>query len=251
MPGEGPAAALLTVSEAASLLKLSPSTVRRRARAGALRPHHPTDRPARFVLAEVLALASRDRGATLPAERHVCLFARKREQLVPALLPLLARQLDDGAMAVLALDQAEGQRDSLLVDPALQHAYGEGRLRLLEAEAIYLTNGRFDAARMIERLAQLSADSGRAGRRLVLIGEMSWAVRQRRGDELLAYEIELNSWLTRQPDLTLICVYDSSQADGAMTLAILQAHAMTCLDGACHSGLGHAQPIEEQYALSR
>ena len=237
MSGDGPApAALLTVSEVANLLQLSPSTVRRRARAGVLRQHHPSDRPARFILTEVLA--SRRRAALPPPEHHLCLFVREMSQFNAALLAQMSGPLADGAVVLLALDQAAARRDTLLIDPAVRRADREGRLRIVEADTLYLTEGHFDIARLFDRLTQLSVELGCAGRPLVMAGEMAWATRQHLADELIAYELELHSWLSRQPNLTLICVYHASQLNGEMALATLQAHPTTCIDGICRSGLG-------------
>jgi hypothetical protein len=217
-------------------MQLSPSTIRRRARAGLLRPYHPPGRPARFILPEVLASRSRD--ALPPPERHICLFVREISHFNSALLAQISGPLADGANVLLVLDQAADRRDSLLSDPAVRHADREGHLRILEADALYLTEGHFDAARLLDRLTQLSAELGCAGRPLVMAGEMAWATRQHLEDEAIVYELALHSWLSRQPGVTLICIYDASHLNGEMALAALQAHPTTCVDGVCRTGLG-------------
>lgn len=233
-----PPEALLTVSEAASLLKTSPTTVRRRARTGELRGLQRAGEPVRFALAEVLALARRSQAPAEPTERHSCLFVREPSQRDAALLGLISEPLAAGACVILALDQAEARFDRLRAEPPVRQAHAEGRLHIYEAERVYLAGGQFDAARMFHELTRLCQELGQRGRALVLVGEMSWAARQRPGFQLVAYEAGLSRWLASQPDVSLICLYDASSFSGELALATVQAHPITYLDGVGHRGLG-------------
>jgi hypothetical protein len=230
--------ALLTLAEAAYLLKISPSAIRRRVQAGMLHVLHPEGGPARVALAEVLALASAERSAPLPAERHVCLFVRTPSQVLAALLELIAAPLAAGVAVALALDEPTARLELLLANPIAQRAHLEGRLAVLEADALFLGAGQFDAVSHLDRLTRMSADMGALGRPFVFAGEMTWAARWRIGVALTAYEARLNSWLDERPDFSLICVYDASRFDGEVALSILQSHPVSCVDGVCRAGIG-------------
>lgn len=230
--------AQVTVSEAARLLKTSPSTVRRIVRDGVLRALPGPDRPTRLLLAEVLALARGGPGAPPATDRHVCLFVRGPQQLWPALYELIARPLAAGALVVVTHGRAAPSFVGSMVDPRLHTAYAEGRLRLLDPDAFYPSGGRIDHRSLIERLSALRATIHDARRPLVLVGEMSWAASEQLNAELISYEHALNRWLAGQPDCSLIFAYDSSRFAGEVALAVMEAHASTCLDGVCRKGVG-------------
>jgi|GEM_PF-5952690 excisionase family DNA binding protein len=242
MSGYHPApATLLTVAEAARILKTSPAKVRRSVQAGILPAAQPAGKSMRIKLADVLALASSGQSTPAPAQRHICLFLREPQQFVPALLPLITAPLAAGATVVLTLDEAATRLDPFLVDPAVRQAYTQGRLRILEAETIYLSGGSFDTQTILDRLLHLSAATAPPQQPLILVDEMNWATRWQRGNELLRYEAELNTLLTGQPALSLICVYCASRYNGEMALALLQTHPTVYFDGIRRAGLSSNQ----------
>lgn len=240
MRDEGAAAVpLLTVGDAARLLKTTAATIRRRAQAGQL-PAVPSARGTmRFALADVLAQANRDRGANVAAERHVCLFMREPERLAGALRGLLGPSLAAGGLVALALDRAETRLSALLAEPGLQDAVAEGRLRVVEAAAP-LKEGHFDAAATLEWLACLAAEFDPAGSPIVLVNEIGGGRSAPSGAEIARYEAGVNHLVSErraEAALSVVCLYDASRLNGEAIVTALEAHPSACIDGIRRVGL--------------
>lgn len=229
--------ALLMATEAARILKTTPATIRRRMQAGLLPALPSTTGPLRFALTDVLALANRGRQWNVPsltAERHMCLFVREPEHFSRALRALIAAPLAAGGSVVLALDRVQARLGALLADPLAQRAYASDRLRAVEASVIYLSEGHFDDACTLERLAQLRSELSVAGCPWMFVGEMGSAAQP--GAAALRYEASLDRLVSEQPLTSLVCVYDASRCDGETALAVLQTHPLAWIDDICQVG---------------
>lgn len=180
-----------------------------------------------------------------PTERHICLFAREPAQLKLTLLALLRTSTVAEARVVLALNQVETRLSDLLADPGVQRLSVAGRLRPLEAAALYLSEQRFDMATVLNRLSQLTLEGGVTRQPVVVIGEISWAAQQQPGFDLARYEAGLDKLLSEQPAIALlVCIYDAYTCNGEMALAALQTHPATLIDGVCRAGLGLPKGVD-------
>ncbi|MFN8456201.1 MAG: MEDS domain-containing protein [Anaerolineae bacterium] len=160
-----------------------------------------------------------------PAERHICLFVRESGQFNLALWPLLAALSGTSATVILILDQVDSRLPELLADPLVQRMVAAGRLHPMEAASFYLSEQTFDPAAVFKRLAHLSFDVAKTGQPLVVIGGISWAIRQQPGFDLAQYEAGLDKLLVEQPALSmLVCIYEANYCNGETALAALQTH---------------------------
>lgn len=175
----------------------------------------------------------------LPAnERHLCLFVREPGQFNLTLLPLLAALSVASATVVLALDQVESRLNELLTDSMVQRMFAAGRLRPIEAAALYLGEQVFDPAAVCNCLTHLGFDLNVTGQPLVVIGGISWAIRQQPGFDLAHYEAGLDKLLAEHASISLlVCIYEADHCNGEMALIALQTHPASVIDGVCRAGL--------------
>lgn len=108
----------------------------------------------------------------------------------------------------------------------------EGRLAILVAKEVYLTDGVFQPEKMIEMLGQETAAALEAGyTALRVTGEMSWALEGDPGCErLVEYESLLNAFYATGAKSYSICQYDQRRFDADMLSDVLHTHPQVLLD---------------------
>lgn len=167
-------------------------------------------------------------GVSMDVGDHICAFYRGQEERDEVLVPYLRSGIEHGDPCVCVLDSTEPAD----VPPLADHC--EGRLLLHRSEETYLLGGRFVPERMLDfwdsSARHLLAEGGDAVVRAA--GEMTWALRDLPGVELLvAYEAELNRFLPKYPQ-TILCLYDLERfTDGEALLDILRTHPKVLMSG--------------------
>lgn len=108
----------------------------------------------------------------------------------------------------------------------------EGRLAILVAKEVYLTDGVFQPELMIEMLGRETAAALDAGyTALRVTGEMSWALEGDPGCErLIEYESLLNAFYATGAKSYSICQYDQRRFDADMLSDVLHTHPQVLLD---------------------
>lgn len=160
---------------------------------------------------------------------HACLIFERDDEHLRAIADHLVAGLDNGERALcllheldtVALAETLEQRG---VDVAKETA--DGALQVLRAREVYLPNGVFEPAAMIETIALKLHQARLAGYRgLCAAGEMSWALQGAPGsDRLVEYEALLNRTAFRSPLLGGLCTYDGRRFPDHVLQAIRRAH---------------------------
>lgn len=167
-------------------------------------------------------------GVSMNVGDHICAFYRGREERDEVLVPYLRSGIDHGDPCICVLDSTDPREMAELT------ARGQGSLVLHSSEETYLQGGRFVPERMLDfwdsSARRLLAEAGDAVVRAA--GEMTWALRDLPGVELLvAYEAELNRFLPKYPQ-TILCLYDLERfTDGEALLDILRTHPKVLMSG--------------------
>jgi excisionase family DNA binding protein len=244
---------LLTIEEAAQLLNVSKTTLRRWTKLGTLpcvRVGARLERrfrlddlqrllqggtPVPVVVEEPEADVAEDPLAALEAAaargvpRHVCLHHQGRDEMWRLFRPFILDHLkrpapilyvhEEGARAdVVARLRAEGyDADDLAA---------RGLLRLLVPAEAYLRTGSFSAPRMIDFMESAILDARALGHGSLLIsGEMTWYLSGAEGvEQMIPYEAGLNNLLRRYPNVTIVCHYDMARLPGSVSIGAICAH---------------------------
>jgi two-component sensor histidine kinase len=140
---------------------------------------------------------------------------------------------------------AELRRDDTL---QLQSRIDSGQLCLHTAREVYVRDGRFDPDAMIELLSdETERATGDGYDALRITGDMSWALSDVAGAELLLeYEVRLNEFYPGSDAFT-ICQYDTRRFPPEMILGVLQAHP-TVIIGREFCPNSYYMPPEELYS---
>ncbi|MGR9106711.1 MAG: MEDS domain-containing protein [Gammaproteobacteria bacterium] len=221
----------LTISEAAQLLKVSKTSLRRWSNEGRLRCYRVGHRgERRFRHDELLAFVygpeklietysdagriAADPSGEKPQLRapcHLCTMFKGKEDQWRQIRSHVLRHLVPGAQTVYAfhpersvlLDRlrAEGLDGETLIE--------QGRLHLVSSFDCYLAGGRFDPDRMLDLVVELIHRGTQSGiQNLLLTGEMGWcASKLHDSAQLMRYEAALDGLLRSYPWVTVICQY--------------------------------------------
>lgn len=223
----------LTISEAARLLKVSKTSLRRWTNDGRLRCYRVGYRGERRFLQDdllTLVLDSEDhRIGALPetgrdtqgrstgkeietqAPCHLCTMFRDQDEQWLKIRSYVLAHLQPGTRTVYVY---HGERPDVLDrlrEEGLDHdeLIEEGRLRIFPCSDTYLLGGYFDAARMLDLCVQTIDQTASGGfRKLLLTGEMEWCTSGLPGcGQLIRYEKALDERLQNYPWVTTICQY--------------------------------------------
>jgi len=189
-------------------------------------------------------------GIDIEAGDHICAFYRGSEQRDEVLLPFLRDGLRDGHRCISVLDTPTPIEVtaplSLVVD--VQAALDSGQLSLLTSEQAYLVDGFFSLERMLDFWEES------VGRSVSLdgypfvrsVGEMTWALRDLPGvEDLVRYEVRLNKFLPRYPQV-ILCMYDLEQfTDGRILMEMLKSHPKVLLSGQILENPWYVQPGDD------
>ena len=175
-------------------------------------------------------------GITIEAGDHICAFYRGSNQRDDVLLPFLRDGLIAGHKCISVLDGCELSDVStpLSIDIDVTDALATGQLKVLSSDEAYLAGGYFSMQRMLDFwVKEVDASISDEGFPFVRsVGEMTWALRDVPGvDELVRYEIRLNRFLPRYPQV-ILCLYDLEQfTDGRILMEMLKSHPKVLMSG--------------------
>jgi excisionase family DNA binding protein len=243
---------LMTISEAADLLKVSKASLRRWSNSGVLKSYRVGSRSERrFKLTDLLSFVTTANGkasllenyknVAAPAteaetvsiqhepRRHICTFYKSpREQWQFFRSHFLDHARREDARIVYLY-----HGDS---DRVINWIRGEGwdfealqenkQLLLLSTTESYSIGGFFNAARMLEFWRNIAVEAKADGiKKLLLTGEMGWASTNLPGHEqLISYEAELDQMLEFHPWITVVCQYPVYQISGVTVYDNLCVH---------------------------
>ena len=234
----------LTIAEAAELLQVSQTSLRRWTNSGKLRCLRVGGRQERrFLLKDLLAFmqSSDDESSTSSAampenaahhdyhDRHICLFFHNPEEQWQLMGPYILSQLK-AKMPVLYI------QDSTLPEQLMARLSAEGLdaehlieqelLMILPSDRAYLLTGQFDVHRMLAFMESAILAARAAGHaHVMLTGEMSWSFTGAPGvEQMMTYETLLNPIVEKYPEVTIICQYDLSRFDATTVLDALLTH---------------------------
>ncbi len=169
-------------------------------------------------------------GVTMHVGDHICAFYRGDTDRDAILHPYLRSGIEAGDRCVCVLDRTSPDE----VEARFEDTGSPGQLSLLRSEDSYLGGGGFSPDDMLdfwEEAARATFDE-QGFDFLRAAGEMTWALRDLPGVEMLvAYEAELNRFLPKYPQ-TILCLYDLEQfTDGEILIDILRTHPKVLMSG--------------------
>jgi hypothetical protein len=196
-----------------------------------------------------MPLSSGIPGVTFTPGDHICAFYRGAAQRNDILVPFLREAIRAGNKGICVMDDpdTEGIVRPLSEEVDLELSRRTGQLDLLCSKAAYLAGDYFDVQEMIdfwdERIGKAVKRDGFEFVRSV--GEMTWALRDLPGVELLlTYEAKLNEFLPRYPQV-ILCLYDLEQfTDAEVLLDLLRTHPLILLSGQLVDNPWYCEPDE-------
>lgn len=163
---------------------------------------------------------------------HICAFYRGDAERDQVLIPYLTEGLAAGDRCVCVLDRSEPDEFAGRLGEA-----GPGRggqLSLLCSADSYLKRGAFHPDEMLAFWAGMAAEAfDEDGYRFLrAVGEMTWALEDLPGVEMLVtYEARLNRFLPSYPQ-TILCLYDLELfTNGGLLIDILRTHPKVMMSG--------------------
>lgn len=231
----------LTIAEAAELLQVSQTSLRRWTNNGKLRCFRVGGRHERRFLREDLLVFIQTEAAesATPAispsppidyrERHLCLFFRDPAEQWQILRPYLLSYLTAGEPVLYVQDSTPPEQlFSWLQTEGLnvEDLTVRNLLRVLPPNQAYLLTGRFDAKRMLAFMESAILASMAAGyARIFITGEMTWSLDNAPGvEQMMAYEALLNPLIEKYPNVTIVCQYDLKRFNAASVVDTLLTH---------------------------
>lgn len=187
-------------------------------------------------------------GMTLDRWVHACALFSSRDEEYAALVPFIRDSIANRERLIVlgADDELSTHRDHMAsrgVDVA--EAERGGYLNLVDWDASYLLEGRFDVARMLRMVDSLCGQSVQVGYpRGRFIGHMEWALLDRPGTEgVIEFECLVNDVLERHGH-PAICVYDVTKFDAATIVDILRTHPIVIMNGVAQENPFFLPPAE-------
>jgi hypothetical protein len=177
-------------------------------------------------------------GKTLTDYYHVCAFFDSRNDEHRVLSPFYAEGIEWGEKVMLIVDPALKQDQ---VDQLRAHGIDTdgcqqcGQLEVHSWDDVYLSDGTFDADRMLGAIeGALDAGKEAGYPRMRIMGNMGWTLKGKPGTEqVIEFESRVNDVLSRQRQLA-VCVYDTAKMSGAMMMDILRTHPLTLVGNIVH-----------------
>ena len=221
----------LTLSQAAALLKVSKSSLRRWSNTGDLRCFRIGRRgERRFRRDDLMALARVNPADTAPsmhAGAHICTNFRDRDEQWRLFQPYLNAHLHDDSAIVYVY---EGSRNRIQAwfsnNPAVTRLTETNRFRLISSRDSYLRQQRFDTEWMLNFWKVIIEEfQNKNIHRLLLTGEMDWATLGAPGsNQLIFYEKELDQFLQNYPSVTVVCQYSLIDCPATVIFDSIRLH---------------------------
>ncbi|MDB5856512.1 MAG: hypothetical protein JWQ76_201 [Ramlibacter sp.] len=191
-------------------------------------------------------------GTALGKYRHICAFFRNAEEEYRVMLPFIKDGLARGDRSCHILEPEQRAEHLRQLASAGIDVAGEerrGQLEVLSVHDMYLRDGHFDVARMLNAIQQqLSPRDEIAISRIA--GHAEWAGEDWPGvEDFLEYEARLNDVVPESRD-TVVCLYDMSKTSAALIADVLRTHPMIILGGMVHENPFYV-PVEQFLAELR
>ena len=245
--------ALLTITDAATLLNVSKATIRRWTNEGRLACSRIGARgERRFHMADLLELIQQpEASAPSPAEparmtpsAHCCIISNDIDEEWATLGPEILQALGQGTQ-VLVLEDSHRQQclEHLLAANGLnkQALLAAHALRCVSIEDSYLLSGSMQWERVVAFVESAILAAKASGfDRILVIGASSWAKNFDGQDvigELRKYELGLDEMLSRYPGASVLCPYAASQVTSHMMVQAFAAHPLIRIESATIPGL--------------
>ena len=238
----------LTIQEAADFLKVSKTSLRRWTNSSRLPCYRIGKRnERRFLIADLLECLSSSEAKTSASKetireeatlqhteeqasipQHISTYYRNESEQWKSLEPHLFQHLGEKARMIYIYDSDAGIIEKQLLKIGLDpmKLQREKTLHLISSEQAYLRNDVFIPSRMLEFWQKLIGQAMMDGiNKILLTGEMGWAVRGLPGSELLcSYEKELDQFIANFPMVTVICQYPVKEFSGDIIFESLCTH---------------------------
>jgi AcrR family transcriptional regulator len=163
--------------------------------------------------------------ADLGRHRHVCGLFEDVSEAADVLVPFVVDGLERGDRVVHIVEDPDAYLGRLGRSADVAAAVESGQLDVRLWDALYLSDGRFDASKvltLVRRLIREGRDLGYSAMRL--IGDMEWAKEGVPGvGELVDYETGVNALVAR-PAISIVCAYDMRRHSAHRIAQILGAH---------------------------
>jgi hypothetical protein len=174
-------------------------------------------------------------GASVESGDHLCAFYRGLAERDEILLPYLRAGLHAEEKCICIIDASEPSvvldriGDGIDVDGCV----ASGQLEVRTSDETYFRTGGFSIAEMVEFWDAAVGGAITGGRFSCsrAVGEMSWALRDAPGVDLLVdYESEINRFAPQYPQL-LLCLYDLERFGGEIVVELLKTHPKMLVSG--------------------
>jgi signal transduction histidine kinase/ActR/RegA family two-component response regulator len=168
-------------------------------------------------------------GVHIGAGSHLCAFHRSGKG-ADVLLPYVRAGVAAGDKCICLVDDTESETLQALTG----HVAGaRAPTEIWSPSESFLVDGEFRLARMMSFWEEHvgSAFEGDEFEFVRSVGNMCWAVDTKtEAHELVRYELELNRFLPRYPQV-MLCLYDLDQFNGEVLIGILETHPLVLLAG--------------------
>lgn len=187
-------------------------------------------------------------GMTLDRWVHACGLFSSRDEEYAALAPFIQDSIaNQERLIVLGADEELSTHRAHMASRGVDVAEAErdGYLNLVDWDASYLFEGRFDVARMLHMVDDICGQSAQVGfPRGRFIGHMEWALTDQPGTEgVIEFECLVNDVLARHGH-PAICVYDVTKFDAATIVDILRTHPVVIMNGVAQENPFFLPPAE-------
>jgi len=166
---------------------------------------------------------------------HVCQLFSDEEDRLESMTSYLAAGIEAGQKCCCCtFDDAQPALGAYFKSSglSLNDACERGQLSFVEADRIWLADGRFDPELLLSRLSDFrdSAD-GEGWRGVRIIAEFSPAIPEMPGGgRLIEFEVEANRLFHNRP-MTMVCQYDLRRFNGAILMDVLRVHPLIMIRG--------------------
>ncbi len=187
-------------------------------------------------------------GGKLDRYFHVCGLFNGTEEEYRVLLPFVREGLENHEKALHIWDpKLREQHAQRLASAGIGVADCErdGQLAILSTDDVYLQDGRFDPARMMETFEGALTEGKEQGyARMRILGHTDWLLDGHQGaEQFVEFEIKVNAVLARSQQMA-ICVYDVNKLSAKLMMEVLRAHPLTIVGGVLHENPFYTPPDE-------
>ena len=232
---------LVTTKEAAKILNVSETSIRRWTKNNLLKSYRVGFRDERrFLLADLESFLRGDSRASKTAEpsavnNHFCLLHgcdESRDGLITSFINETSRE--ENKIVYLYDDLTSDHSGEAVISQMVKLTGKEelsarqNQIVFLRASETYLLNGYFDPDRMLNFMGKTIRQALQDGyRQVFLAGEMTWYFSNFRGvAQIDEYELNLNKLCTEFPQCSIHCQYDISRFNGSQIVKALETHSV-------------------------